>query len=143
MPIEIPSPNTTAPQSVAPQVYLHFSADGQVAVITIEANTKAALDGYEDTVQTLLRMWRLGEPLRLMHILTHPQVTLTPFARDRITETWAHLNRTTRLGRSAIVLDGVNTRWLAAVAQNAIRGANNVQQRIFFTQSEADTWVTG
>lgn len=141
MPIQLPPSTTTEAQPIAPNLNLHFIEDGQVAVITVENNTKATLEAYEEVVQTLLRQWRLGEPLRIMHVLTHAQVTLSPFAREKFTTVLGYLNRTTRIGRSAFVLDSNNTRWLAAIMQNGIRGANHVQQRIFFSASEAEAWI--
>ncbi|PJF44695.1 MAG: hypothetical protein CUN55_02645 [Phototrophicales bacterium] len=141
MSIQLPSTDTTTPYTISKSVTIHFIGDGKIAVVQLESNAKAALDAYEDVIQTLLRQWRLGEPLRLIHIMTHRELIFTPLARDRISETLSLLNRTTRIGRSALVIDGNTTRWLAAVVQNAIRGAKNVQQRLFFNYPEAENWV--
>lgn len=141
MPIQLPPSTTSEAQLIAPSLHLQYANDGQVALIAVESNAAATLDAYAELVQTILRQWRLGEPLRLVHVFTNPQVTMTPYARENFLAVLGYLNRTTRIGRAAYVLDTNHTRWLAAVIQNGIRGANHVQQRVFFSMPEAEVWI--
>lgn len=141
MTLEFPPANTTTAQEIASGLSMHYAAEDTIAVLTVSNNVKVTMEAYAGAVSELVRVWRLGQPLLLLHVLTDARLSLTPFARDKFAEVFSTLKRTSRAGRSALVLDSTNTRWLAAVSQTNTRGSKNMRHALYYTYAEAEAWI--
>lgn len=117
--------------------------DRQIVVYKLFACTRDAIDAWIECARETLDAWEDEKPYLAMHDISHPDVTLTPYARKRTREEVARLPER-KNWRSATVTrrDVTGTVMKMYVMVEFYRTHPVLERQIFFNREDAFKWLT-
>jgi hypothetical protein len=84
------NPQTSYPyadfERITPSLRIGWVCDGQIAVFVPSDATRATVDVWVAAVGKRLQEWPAGKPYLALHDFSSPNVSVTPYARKRISE---------------------------------------------------------
>jgi len=128
-------------EEIAPGFTREWHCDRQIIVYVPTSATRQMVDWWLDTaIQTALD-WEGGKPYLAMHDLSHPDVVLTPYARQRTREAVRKLPD--YLARSAtVVTPSVMGHIMKLfVAFDMRKDHPSLERKVFFARRTAFRWL--
>lgn len=141
MALSLPPKTSTDAHEIAPHLSLQWQDKGKQAWLILSDLSRASLESYQALVKTLLDEGAYSQHLKLLHNLTDPSLSVTPFAREQLGAVFSGINKAIRQGKSALLVDQQEGRWIASVAQQIFARPGNIKQRLFYRQPAALDWL--
>ena len=115
--------------------------DGGIAVIHGQGNmARKAVDAWADLVLRTAHEFPEGQPVYLLHNLTHPDQGFTPYAKRKTEELYDYAPDVPIY--SAIVLrNTIINRLISLFVQSISPRSRNVRQQVFISEEAALSWL--
>lgn len=117
--------------------------DNRIVVITTQGDmSRAAVDTWADLVIDTASNWEANKPVFLLHDLSSRDQGLTPYSRERADQTYDAVKSGTEGCIAVVVREGVINRLISLLyfRHRKERGMN-LQERLFITRPEAESWL--
>ncbi|HRF95567.1 MAG TPA: hypothetical protein PLZ51_10245 [Aggregatilineales bacterium] len=142
LPDTIPAKTTQGPTSLGGGVTLEWFDNGDMLSFVLTDCRRETVDFYINTNITLLNHWDLSTPMKILHDISHENVSLTPYFRQRLNEIIPIINQTGVHGTSAVVMSKGFLETVIAFFGNAFnRRTPNFKQRYFTDHTKALAWL--
>ncbi len=128
---------------IVPGLMRETRHDGRAMYYTIARTTHLVIDAYIDDNLKLLHEWPAEKPLYLYHDISAPEVSLTPYFRDRLTEVADVLAEGNVKGYSAVLLENsLLSNLFVVFGRMFSRRAKDTFTQMYFVQPDkAEAWL--
>jgi hypothetical protein len=142
LPDSIPPKTTKGATLLGGGVTLEWFDEGEIAHFVLVNCRRETVDAYIDTNLLLLKHWDLSVDMRIFHDISHPDVSLTPYFRQRLNDIIPVINETGVHGVSAVLMSKGFLETVIAFFGNAFnRRTPNFKQRYFTDRTKALAWL--
>lgn len=115
--------------------------EGEIAVITTQGNmAREAVDVWATLAINTVNQWPDGKPIFILHDLTHPRQSFTPYGLKRAEDIYGAIPPTIK-GCSAVAVRAGPINHLIAMFVRRRKNAGQFQERIFTSRDEAIKWL--
>ena len=115
--------------------------DRQIFFIRTDGDMKReAVDGWADTLITIVDSWSDKQPIAVLQNLSHPNQGFTPYSKARTTDIFNAVPKN-RVAYCAVVMQETFVNRIIGFFLNSIRNRDGMTIRIFTDCEEALTWL--
>lgn len=141
LPAILPPIGDATPKELINGVTFQWLND-ETCLFTITDVHREAVDMYIDTNIAMLNNWDKSKTMRVMHDISHDNVSLTPYFRKRLNDVVPAINASGVSGISGVVMGGGFMETIIVFFGNAFnRKTPTFKQRYFTDQQKCLDWV--
>mgnify|MGYP000013505207 CR=1 FL=1 len=140
LPVTPPNTDTPLMQMVHPNVMLEWVDDRTIAILTVTSIQREAISAWADKAVEIVSTRPEGQPHLVIHDVSAPSLTLTPYIRERAQYAVSHYPESG--GRTAVVVPkGLSGSVLKLFINQLMRIVRGRPTKAFFSRDEALMWV--